>query len=98
MVKGIVWTSEAYSEFSAIVSYIQEEWGESSASKFVKAVMQKLHKLLVMPSIAKFTSRPGIQMYKLDKKNVLFFIIEDDYIVMLSIYPYKKDIKKSRYY
>jgi hypothetical protein len=51
-----------------------------------------------MPYEPKFTSQPAIQMIKLDKKNVLFFTIENNYMILLSIYPYKRDITKSKYY
>jgi len=51
-----------------------------------------------MPSLARTTSKENFYMYKLDKKNVLFFTIENDFLILLSIYPYKKDITKSKYY
>lgn len=43
-------------------------------------------------------THPAIQIIKLDKKNVLFFTIENNSMILLSIYPYKKDIAKSKYY
>lgn len=51
-----------------------------------------------MPSLARATSKHAVFMYKLDKKNVVFFCIEEDDLVLLSIYPYKKDITKSKYF
>lgn len=51
-----------------------------------------------MPYEPRFTAQPFIQMTKLDKKNVVFFTIEGNYMVLLSIYPYKKDLTRSSYY
>jgi hypothetical protein len=60
--------------------------------------MKKLERIAAMPYEPGFTSHPNIQMIKLDRKNVLFFTIENNDMVLLSIYPYKKDITKSKYY
>lgn len=51
-----------------------------------------------MPYEPRFTFQPNIQLIKLDRKNALFFTIENNNLVLLSIYPYKKDITKSKYY
>ena len=51
-----------------------------------------------MPTAARPTTQELIYMHKLDRKNVLFFSLEETYLILLSIYPYKKDITKSKYY
>lgn len=98
MVSSIIWTVEAKNDVGKIVLYLQEEWGQKSAEKFTANLLLRLDKLIKMPTIAPRTSKAGIQMYKLDKKNVLFFMVEGEALVVLSIYPYKKDIYRSRYY
>lgn len=60
--------------------------------------MKKLERIAEMPYEPRFTSRPNVQMINLDRKNVLFFAIENNNMILLSIYPYKKDISKSKYY
>ncbi len=37
-------------------------------------------------------------MIHLDRKNVVFFSFENETMIALSIYPYKKDITKSKCY
>jgi hypothetical protein len=59
--------------------------------------MKKLERIAGMPYEPRFTPQPNIQMIKIDRKNVLFFAIENNNMVLLSIYPYKKDITKSKY-
>ncbi len=72
MVKSIVWTTEADNDFKKIVFYLKKEWGIQSAQKFTVNLFVRLDKLVNMPTIAPYTSKAGIQMYKLDKKNVYF--------------------------
>jgi hypothetical protein len=60
--------------------------------------MKRLERISGMPYVPRLTLQPNIQMIKLDRKNVLFFTIENNNILLLSIYPYNKDITKSKYY
>jgi plasmid stabilization system protein ParE len=94
----LVWSAEAENDFKKIILYLIENWSVQSSRKFIEKTFRKLNKLSAMPTVARATSQPSIYIYKLDRKNVVFFSIDDKYIVLLSIYPYKKDITKSKYY
>lgn len=94
----IIWSAEAEKDFKNIVLYLKENWSVLSSEKFVSVVYAKIEKLADMPSIARQTSQHKIFIYKLDKKNALFFSFNGEHLILLSIYPYKKDIRRSRYY
>ena len=94
----IVWTKEAEEDFKHIVEYIIENWSEQSVAKFRANVFKKLDYLILMPASIRTADNQQIRMYNLDKQNVLFFTINDDLIVLLSIYPYKRDTTRSKYY
>src|SRR5690349_15252812 len=94
----IVWTDEASKDLFSIANYLKDNWSQNSADKFVDNVMGRIEKLSKMPSLARSTKKENHFMYKLDKKNVLFFSRGNNKIILLSIYPYKKDITKSKYY
>ena len=98
MAYQIVWTAEAENDFKNIILYLKENWSLQSSEKFIERAYRRLNKLADMPSVARTTSQHFISIYKLDKKNALFFTLEDNYLVLLSIYPYRKDITKSKYY
>ncbi len=98
MAYKLVWTSEAEDDFKAIILYLNENWSTQSANRFIVRTYRRLERLAAMPSSAHPTSNSSIYMYKLDRKNVVFFSLEENYLVLLSIYPYKKDITKSKYY
>lgn len=94
----IVWSAEAERDFKSIVLYLKENWSLQSSEKFIAQAYKKIEKLSLMPSIAKPTNQQSIYMFKLDRKNVLFFIVDEKFLILLSIYPYNRDITKSRYY
>ena len=94
----IIWIAEADNDFHSLISYLRENWSDLVAERFVKKTICKLEKIAGMPYVPSFTSKPNVQMIRLDRKNVVFFTIEKDHMILLSIYPYKKDISKSRYY
>jgi plasmid stabilization system protein ParE len=98
MAYQIVWTAEADKDFYSIIHYLKENWSDYSAEKFADRIMKKIERIARMPYEPRVTSQSNIHMIKLDKKNVLFFAIENNHMVLLSIYPYKKDITKSKYY
>ena len=98
MAYQIIWTSEADNDLYAIIDYLKLNWSDLSAEKFVNRIMKKIERIAEMPYVPRYTLQPNVQMIKLDRKNILFYKIENNQIVLLSIYPYKKDIKKSKYY
>jgi hypothetical protein len=51
-----------------------------------------------MPTIGRGTTKESIYIFKLDIKNAVFFSIQQNIVIVLSIYPYKKDIIRSKYY
>ncbi len=98
MAYQLVWSAEAEDDFKKIVLYLKETWSVQSSEKFIARTYRRLEKLGTMPTVARPTSQQLIYMYKLDGKNVLFFSLEENYLIVLSIYAYKKDITKSKYY
>ena len=91
MAYKIIWNSEADADFKSIIIYLKT----SGLILLVKNLqtIRKLEKLTSVPYVPGFTSKPNIQIVKWDRKNVLFFSVEIDIMILLSIYPYNK-----RYY
>ncbi len=98
MAYQLVWSAEAEDDFKNIGLYLKKNWSVQSSEKFIERTYKRLEKLAAMPTAARSTSQQLIYMYKLDRKNALFFSLEENYLILLSIYPYKKDITKSKYY
>lgn len=98
MAYQIIWTAEADKDFYSIIAYLKRNWSDYSAQKFAESIIKKLERIASIPYDPRFTSKPNVQLIRLDRKNVLFFTIENNDMVLLSIYPYKKDLTKSKYY
>jgi|SRR5690242_5424999 plasmid stabilization system protein ParE len=99
MAYKIVWSDEAQNDFKNVIFYLQDNWSVQSAEKFVSHTFKIVEQLAEVPSRARPTSKENIFLYKLDKKNVLFFSLESkNVLLILSIYPYQKDITRSKYY
>lgn len=98
MAYQIVWSAEAENDFKNIILYLKENWSLQSSEKFSERTYRRLERLATMPSAARTTSQQSVFIYKLDNKNALFFSLEENHLVLLSIYPFKKDITKSKYY
>ena len=98
MAYQLVWSAEAEDDFKKIILYLNETWSVQSSKKFIANTNKKIEQLAEMPERARVTTKQSIYFYRLDRKNVLFFSLEDIYLILLSIYPYKKDIARSKYY
>jgi len=85
MAYQIIWTAEADKDLYTIIHYLKENWSDYSAQKFAERIMKKIERIATMPYNPRPTSQPNIQLIKLDKKNVLFFTIENNNMVLLSI-------------
>jgi plasmid stabilization system protein ParE len=98
MAYQLVWSAEAEDDFRKIILYLKENWSVESSKKFIANTNKKVEELAAIPSIARPTNQQSVYMHRLDHKNALFFSLEEDYLILLSIYPYKKDITRSKYY
>ena len=98
MAYEIIWTAEAETDLFNIMSYLKDNWSAVSAEKFIDNCYLKIERLSKMPSLGRTTPNGYYRYYKIDKKNVLFFEVKENHLILLSIYPYLKDISKSKYY
>ncbi|HEY9343191.1 MAG TPA: type II toxin-antitoxin system RelE/ParE family toxin [Hanamia sp.] len=98
MAYQIVWSAEAEDDFKKIVLYLKENWSVQSSKKFITNTNKKIEELVAMPTMARPTTQQSVYIQRLDRKNALFFLLDENYLILLSIYPYKKDITKSKYY
>ncbi|MDQ2719170.1 MAG: type II toxin-antitoxin system RelE/ParE family toxin [Bacteroidota bacterium] len=98
MAYQLVWSAEAEDDFKKIVLFIKDTWSIQSSKKFIANTNRKIEQLARMPTTARRTNQQFVYMHRLDRKNALFFSLEGNYLILLSIYPYKKDITKSKYF
>lgn len=98
MAYQLVWSAEAEYDLKNIILYLKETWSVQSSKKFIANTNKIIEQLAVIPIRARPTNQQFVYMHRLDRKNALFFALDGNYLILLSIYPYKKDITKSKYY
>jgi plasmid stabilization system protein ParE len=82
MAYELIWSAEAENDFRNIVLYLKVNWSIQSAEKFIQRTYRRLDKLAEMPAVGRSTSQKSVYMYKLDRKNVVFFSIESNHLVI----------------
>ena len=83
MAYKIIWNSEADADFKSIIISLKTS-GLILLLKNLQTI-RKLEKLTSIPYVSGFTSKPNIQIVKWDRKNVLFFSVEIESMILLSI-------------
>jgi len=90
----IKWTKRAEINFDKTVQYIETEWGEKSAKKFVVKVSRLLTILKTYPEIGKIEiPEKGIRSFVFSRQNTVFYRIKGESIIVLSIFDNRKDPK-----
>lgn len=83
----IFWSKKADKKFDSIIEYLIEEFGEITASKFVKKVHNFLFLLSKFPEIGTLQYKElGIRGFVIVKQITLFYQVRDDKIILLNFY------------
>ncbi len=91
----IRWTKRASSSFDKTVEYIEKEWGDRSAKKFIKKVNRLLIILKKQPDIGKLEIEDkGIRAFVFSRQNTVFYRIKSDKLILLKFFDNRQDPKK----
>jgi len=91
----IKWTKRASRTFHKTVDYIEEEWSEGSARKFVRKVNDFLKLLKDYPKIGKVEfEEKGIRGFILSRQTTVLFRIKGDTIILLKFFDNRQNPKK----
>jgi plasmid stabilization system protein ParE len=89
------WTKKAKSNFDNIVNYLDLEFGEKTASVFVKksyAIIEHLQEFPKMGSVA--IDSKNIRGFLISKHNLLFYRIKNDELILLNFFDTRKNPSK----
>ncbi len=87
MVREIVWTKRANHRFNAILSYLEDEWGERVTKNFVKKTYGILIILTKFPEIGTLELKDKkIRGILITKHNRLFYRISGNKIILLNFF------------
>ncbi len=83
----VFWTSQAYSDFSKIVQFINETWGEKSAEDFIAQIDLIVELLSKNPFIGKVIYlKRHIRSFVISKQTSLIYRIKGEKIIILNLF------------
>lgn len=98
MVSEIKWTKRATNSFYSTVIYIENEWNESIAKKFVIKVSKTIELLKHNPKIGKIVyENKQIRAFVLSKQTTIFYRIKGSKIILISFFDNRLSPAKKRF-
>jgi len=95
MALEIKWTKRATSSFYKTIDYLEEEWSERSAQKFIQIVNRFLHTLQEQPEIGKIeVAEKGIRGFVLSRQNTVFYRVKGQRIILLKFFDNRQHPSK----
>ncbi|MBA7579420.1 hypothetical protein ES708_21291 [subsurface metagenome] len=95
MALEIKWTKQATTSFYNTIDYLEEEWSERYAQKFVQIVNRFLHTLQEQPEIGKIeVAEKGIRGFVLSRQNTVFYRIKGQWIILLKFFDNRQHPSK----
>jgi plasmid stabilization system protein ParE len=95
MALTIKWTKRASNTFHKTVEYIEEEWSEHSAKKFVNKVNGFLKLVKSHPQIGKIELEDqGIRGFIISRQTTVLYRIKDNKIILLKFFDNRQHPRK----
>ena len=86
-------TRRAEQNYISIRDYIMQEWGESTASSFVKKADDTFHLLESFPEMGPIENK-DIRGFQLSRQTRILYRVRGKRIIILSLFDVRRDPKK----
>ena len=97
MALKIFWTKRADKNFSQILNYLSEEWGDNVAKAFARKVYDFLEILSEFPEIGTIENKEKeIRGFTILRQVNLFYRITDNKVILLNFFDNRQNPKKKR--
>ena len=94
----IEWTDPVLQDLETIVSYIEIEWSQAIADKFVEELLDRIETLSGQPFMGMASRKyPNIRSIKVSRYNGLYYKVEKDKLVLLNIFDLRQHPDKNIY-
>jgi plasmid stabilization system protein ParE len=95
MALKIKWSKRAEKSFDKIVEYLEEEWSETSAKKFVRKTDKLLGKIAENPEMCPAVEgKEEVRKGLVTKQTSVFYKIMDNFIKLITFWNNYKDPDK----
>jgi plasmid stabilization system protein ParE len=89
------WSKAATKNFDKIITYLFEDWGETTAKTYVRKASLFLNILSEFPEMGVLeNTKNNIRGFVLTKNTTVFYKVKGDVIVILNFYDNRKRRKK----
>jgi plasmid stabilization system protein ParE len=98
MALTIFWTKRADKKFDSIISYLVTEFGEITASDFIKKVYEFLDLLAKFPEMGTLENKElHIRAFVIVRQITIFYNVQKDKIIILNFYDNRQKPKQKRF-
>ena len=94
MALGIQWTKRAVESFENIVEYIEENWSEASAKKFVQKTNKLLEQIAENPEICQQVEGVNVKRCVITKQTSLYYRVFGEFIRLISFWDNRRNLDK----
>jgi plasmid stabilization system protein ParE len=93
----IRWTEEATKNLESIIIYLESNWTSKELTKFFQKLEKQLLILSLFPEAYPFSiRRREIHRCVFSKNLTIYYTVEDDYLVLLSLFDTRQDPSKMK--
>ena len=97
MALTISWSKRADKKFDNILEYLQQEWGETVTSAFVKKVYDFLDIVVDFPEIETLEKPDrNIRGFVIVKQITLYYKVKNNNIILLNFFDNRQNPKKKK--
>ena len=83
----IFWTAEALKNLRGILKYLEENWSDKEASKFISKLDKRLKLIALNPKIFSETkAKRRVHRSVLTKQSVIYYLFEDEVVKILTLF------------
>lgn len=98
MAVKIEWTEPVLEDLEAIFCYLEREWSEAIADKFIDLLKEKVKILSNQPYMGMASAKsPSVRSIKLSKHNRLYYKFDNDTLVLLNIFDTRQHPTKNTF-
>ena len=98
MALELFWSKQADKSFDSIITWLQNNWGEHSASLFVKKVYEFLEIISELPEIGSLENTDlNIRGFVIVKQITIFYQVRNEMIIILNFYDNRQRPKNKRF-
>lgn len=95
--KEIIWSVDAENKFGKILNYLEEKFGNKSASDFAQRTKMFLDKLSIFPELGSIeVDELKIRGFVLHPNTKIFYTIENDKIILITFFQTKQNPENIR--